>query len=323
MIRRLELKKEIAFSPSTQGSLKVAQYTGIGEYPKAWLLSEEKDYGLPSEQIKKHNEKEIEKWNNSRPIGGKSSDILCFEYDLAFGDISEKIPGDKRYQYLHESISKMYPADKHGNLADEWVSDLKKKNQKYLRELRKALKEGASIRIWYSSAPDELNAFYWLMSFLDKQKYYTKVSAVYIPPNYWLGRSFYRGTGMLEPEHYFGALSLEKDLSEGQIKAYSERWKELQKENSSMRLMVSGNLVSLPEDFLDSFIYTEMSKLPDSFTIAMLVGNVMGEYELMVGDRPLFERVMHIIQNGDLTIIEDWAERPMMTMVRKINERVK
>ena len=73
MIRRLELKKEIAFSPSTQGSLKVAQYTGIGEYPKAWLLSEEKDYGLPSEQIKKHNEKEIEKWNK---VGMKATQLV-------------------------------------------------------------------------------------------------------------------------------------------------------------------------------------------------------------------------------------------------------
>ena len=310
------MKKEITFSPSTQGSLKVAQYTGIGDCPKAWLMSED-EVGLPKEKIEEINRNQIEKWDNSRPIGGKSSDILCFEYDLAFGDISEKIPGDKRYQYLHESINKMYPVDKHGNLADEWVSDLKKKNQKNLKELKKAIKEGASLRIWYSSAPDELNSFYWLMSFLDKQKYYTNVSAVYISPDYWQGKWFCRGTGMIEPGKSYEALSLEKNLSKEQIMAYAKRWGQLQKENAPMRLMVSGNLVSLPEDFLDSFIYREIDKQSETFTIAKLVGDTMGESELMVGDRPLFERVMHIIEKGDLIVTEECKEKPMASHVKK------
>lgn len=311
------MKKEIVFSPSTQGSIKVAQYTGIGEYPKAWLMPKDSGIKLSDELIESHNKEQIEKWNNSRPIGGRSSDILCFEYDLAFGDVSEKIPADKRYQFLYESISKMYPSDKHDNLAEEWVSSIKKKNQKYLKELRKAIKDGAAIRVWYSSAPDEINSFYWLMSFFDKQKYYTNVSAVYIPPDYWQGTCFYRGTGMFGPEKFFDALTLEKNLSETQIKAYSERWSELQKENAPMRLMVSGNLVSLPEDFLDSFIYRAIAKLPDTFKIAKLVGNVMGEYELMVGDRPLFERVLHIIDKGDLILTEEWQKESMSTCVRK------
>ena len=211
----------------------------------------------------------------------------------------------------------MYPVDKHGNLADEWVSDLKKKNQKNLKELKKAIKEGASLRIWYSSAPDELNSFYWLMSFLDKQKYYTNVSAVYISPDYWQGKWFCRGTGMIEPGKSYEALSLEKNLSKEQIMAYAKRWGQLQKENAPMRLMVSGNLVSLPEDFLDSFIYREIDKQSETFTIAKLVGDTMGESELMVGDRPLFERVMHIIEKGDLIVTEECKEKPMASHVKK------
>lgn len=312
------MKKEIVFSSSTQGSLTFAQYAGVGEYPKSWLMSDDKS-GLSKEQIEKLNLDQIEKWNNSRPIGGRSSDIFCFEYDLAFGDISEKIPGDKRYQFLHRSISKMYTSDKHGNLADEWVSDLKKKNQKYLKELRKAIKEGTSFRVWYSSAPDELNSFYWLMSFFDKQKCYSNVSTVYIPPDYWQGRWFCRGTGMIEPGKFYEALSLEKSLSKEQIVAYSERWKQLQRENAQMRLMVSGNLVSLPIDFLDSFIYRAIEKLPETFTIARLVGDTMGESVIMVGDRPLFERVLHIIEKGDLILDGEWQDKPMATRVKKNN----
>jgi len=87
---------------------------------------------------------------------------------------------------------------------------------------------------------------------------------------------------MLGLEMFFEALKFEKKITEKQIKICSERWKELQKENAPMRLMVSGNLVSLPHDFLDSFIRNTIDKLPETFTIARIVGDVMGVYELMV-----------------------------------------
>ena len=311
------MKKEIVFGPSVQGSLKVAQYTGIGDYPKAWLLSDEK-VGLPKDQIEKHNKKEMEKWYNSRPLGGRSSDILCLEYNLAFGDISEKTPSTKRYESIYKMISTMYDPERSEGVAENWVKDLKKKNTKYLKELKTAIKNEEPLRIWYSSSPDEINAFYWIMSFLDAQKYYKNVSAVYIPPDFFPTSCYYRGTGMLGPEMYFDAQKFEKTISEAQIKASSERWNELRKENAPMRLMISGSLVSLPEDFLDSFIYRMLAKMPETFTIAKLVGNLMGEYELMVGDMPLFARVLHIIEKGELELTEEWdGKNPLHTKVRK------
>ncbi len=74
------------------------------------------------------------------PIGVQPSDIICLEYNLAFGDISEKIPSDKRYRYLYKSISTMYPAGIHGSLVKDWIDDLKKRNQRSLTELKTAIK---------------------------------------------------------------------------------------------------------------------------------------------------------------------------------------
>lgn len=37
--------KEIVFSQSVHGSLRVAQFTGIGEYPKNWILDTKDDKG--------------------------------------------------------------------------------------------------------------------------------------------------------------------------------------------------------------------------------------------------------------------------------------
>ncbi|MCR5785827.1 MAG: DUF1835 domain-containing protein, partial [Eubacterium sp.] len=98
------MKKEIVFGPSVGASLRAAQDAGIGK--------------------------------NS--MG--ANDIICLEYNLAFGDISEKIPSDRRYQYLYKSISTMYPAGIAGSLAKEWIDDLKKKNNKYLQEFKIAIK---------------------------------------------------------------------------------------------------------------------------------------------------------------------------------------
>ncbi len=277
------MKKEIVFGSSVGASLRAAQDAGIGE--------------------------------NS--MG--ANDIICLEYNLAFGNISEKIPSDRRYQYLYKSISTMYPAGIAGSLAKDWIDDLKKKNNKYLQEFKIAIKNEEEIRIWYSSVPDEINAFYWLMDFLDSQKYYKNISTVFIPPDYWTGSYYCRGTAMLGPEMYFDALQLEKKITEKQIKICSDRWKELRNENAPMRLMVSGNLVSLPHDFLDSFISNTINRFPETFTIARLVGEVMGVYGIMVGDFPLFERVLCFVKRGELEIVEECKEKPMVTRVKKNN----
>ncbi len=277
------LKKDVVFGPSVQASLNEAKRVGA----------------------------------NKDSIEGQSTNSICLEYNLSFGDISEENPSDKRYWQLFKSISAMYPAEKHGNLANDWVDDLKKRNRKYLDELKAAIKNGDEIRIWYSGVPDEINAFYWLMDFLDREKCYKNISTVFIPPDYWSGSYYCRGTGMLAPEMYAKALMLEKAIYESQIRTCAERWKELRKENAPMRLMVSGNLVSLPEDFLDYFISNTANKLQGTFTIARLVGEVMGVYELMVGDFSLYERVLCLVERGDLEIVEECKEKPMATSVRK------
>ncbi len=309
------MKKEIVFGHSVKGSLTVAQYIGIGDFPKAWIHDDGKDE--ITDGMQKYNEERIDKWYNSRPIGGRSADIICLRYDLSFGDISEKIPSDIRYQYIFKSTCAMYPSEHHDTLVNDLVDNLKKENLKYLNELKEAIKNKNEIRIWYSSAPDDINAFYWLMNFLDSNKYYKNISAVYIPPDNWNGTSYCRGMGMLGPEMYFNALKLEKIIPENQIKACSDRWEELRKENAPMRLMISGNLVSLPDSFLDSFISNSVNTLTNTFTIAQLIGEVMGDYGLMVGDRPLFERVLSFIERDELEIVEECKEKPMFTKVRK------
>ena len=181
----MSMKKEIVFGPSAAGNLKVAQFTGIGKYPKAWREGIYDKNGNLSEVIEEHTKNEIEKWNNSRPIGGCSEDIICFELSLEHGDISEAVPANKRYASIKKMIETMYPKERYGTISEEWIRDVRKNNDEALRELKKAIDSRTQIRIWYSSAPDEINGFYWLMSYLDKLEVYENISAIFY--NYLFG----------------------------------------------------------------------------------------------------------------------------------------
>ncbi len=100
MMLVLSMKKEIVFGPSVQGSLRMAQYTGIGEFPQSLICTIKDENGKVPADIKKLNKENEEKWNRSRPIGGRAEDIICLEMALEYGDISGKIPGKRREQVL-------------------------------------------------------------------------------------------------------------------------------------------------------------------------------------------------------------------------------
>ncbi|WP_026525119.1 MULTISPECIES: DUF3658 domain-containing protein [unclassified Butyrivibrio] len=310
------MKKEIVFGPSVQGSLRMAQITGVGEFPKSMICTIKDDSGKVPDRIKRLNKENEEKWYNSRPIGGNAKDIICLELSLEYGDISGRIPGKKRDQVIYQLISTMYPESRNGNIAKEWVDGIAGNNRKYLKLLKDAISNEEEIRIWYSNSPSEINGFYWLMNYLDKNKYYEKVSAVYLPPNYWTGKYYCNAWGQMPPEKWFDTLSLEKNITKEQIKHCSEKWKDLQKDNLPLRLMVSGSIVSLHEEFLDSIIRDVIKNMSKTFKISRLVGEVMGKTELMLGDLIIFERVNSMIERGEILLAEEWQESAMRTLVK-------
>ena len=310
------MKKEIVFGPSVQGSLRMAQFTGVGSFPKSLVCDIKDKNGKVPDDIQKLNKENEEKWNNSRPIGGNAKDIICLEMLLEYGDISGKIPGKKRNQAIYELISTMYPEQRNGDTAKEWASGIITNNKKYLKLLKDAISNKEEIRVWYSSSPSEINGFYWLMNYLDENKFYEKISAVFLPPDYWTGKYYCYAWGQMPPEKWFETLSLEKVISEDQIKLCSKRWKELQRENRMLRLMVSGNVVGFHEEYLDTIIRDTLKVMPETFKIARLVGEVMGVSGLMLSDLIIFSRVNSMIENEELVLAENWQEHTMSTLVR-------
>ena len=67
-----------------------------------------------------------------------------------------------------------------------------------------------------------------------------------------------------------------------------------------MRGMLNGQLVSLPEDVYDSFIFREIEAEPEVFREAEVIGRVLGKYQLGIGDGWIATRIEGMIRAGML-----------------------
>ena len=205
------------------------------------------------------------------------------------------------------------------------MGNLKEKGYPDLSELKTRLEHGESLRLWYSKkSPEECCGFYWLMAQLkdiETTEIYTVSLPEYfeLPDNCTMSCSDWGG---VEAEHWKPLLEQQNIFPVGQRIFAAMRWRELEQENAPLRAVVNGSLVSVPADFYDHFILRELEKQDGDFMEARLIGNVMGIYQLGIGDELLHQRIEAFIQKGLLEIISPAEEeKPVVRrMVRKIQK---
>ena len=108
----------------------------------------------------------------------------------------------------------------------------------------------------------------------------------------------YTGWGEVEPYRFGEMALLGKKLPTNYLRSLANRWKELQQENATLRAALNGQLVSVPESLYDSFILSELEKQEDEFKEAQLVGQVLGKYQLGIGDGWIALRIEQFIRDG-------------------------
>ena len=103
---------EIVFGESACGSLKIAQTYGKGKYrgSAVSIFMRHEDGSVPSsDEMKKAQlqaqEQERIAWENAIPLGGKSSDVYCFDMVLSVGDISDNGIGEQRKNIFKKMLS--------------------------------------------------------------------------------------------------------------------------------------------------------------------------------------------------------------------------
>ena len=299
---------EIIFSDSACGSLKAAQHFGEGKYQNGCisvLVSHENGNRPTKEEIEAAQREAEERarlaWENAIPLGGNPSDVYGFNLAQSFGDISEDQPGVKRKQAL-ELLFSTYPHD----LGRQAVREILEKVNKNLKTVRERLATGESLRIWYSNQPDEICGLYWFLEQLNQWKVYGPVSVVKLPE--WeideneniVQKSCW---GEVAAEEWHRYVSLQKPIPPLLIQNCAAYWKELQGENAPLRALLNGKLVSAAETLYDDYILREIAAESDEFQEAMVIGRVIGKYQLGIGDSWIAFRIEEMINEGKLEAI--------------------
>lgn len=303
---------ELVFSDSACGSLKMAQHYGEGPFKGCTCVILGREDGAEPEAEewryaqKRAEEAQRREWNQAVPMGGNPQDVYGMHLGLSVGDIAEEEPGEKRRTVL-ETLFCFYPGEEGKQAAGHLLSAAKSN----LAQIRIRMEAGESIRIWYSDQPDELCGFYWILDQLECLRQQTPLGAVYgvkLPVWERIGEDKVRvrnSWGEVSPGEWSGYLSLQERLPEGFCRACADVWRQLRRENGSLRAVLNGRLVSVPDSLYDTFLMRELQTLEGEFSEAEWIGRVLGNYNLGIGDGWLALRIEEKIRAGELEIVRE------------------
>ena len=296
---------EVVFSKSAEGALKVAQHCAdscIGSTVSVFCLTDDSSYPYNEEMAKeqqKAEERLKRRQKEAVSLGGNSRDVFCFVNDLSTGDISGDCLSENRRNYIAAAYS----------LFDEecvYCLAALKETKKSLDELIRRSSTGETIRVWYSDQPYEYCGLCWFLSELKKRMeklpriYRIKLPNLVESENTMMN---FMGWGGVCAEEFYKFLPLQKEVTPIFISAAAFKWSELQEENSPLRAVINGTVQSVPEDFYDSFIRKEIDKMDHEFHEAVLIGNILGKYQLGIGDIWIALRIEKMIESGILVPI--------------------
>ncbi|MBC3900704.1 DUF1835 domain-containing protein [Acetobacterium malicum] len=315
---------DILFSDSACGSLKIAQHYGKEKYPVGCMsiIVSHTDGSKPSKDEIETARKEAEEkkrmaWDNATPLDGKVSDIYGFNLLLSIGDISENQLGIKRKQVL-EHLFSVYPNDQEHQVAKE-IFNLAIEDLKTIRE-RAAT--GETFRVWYSNQPDDMCGLYWFMSQFNQWNVNNgQVVIVKLPE--WESDGY--GNVMqknswaeVAPEEWYQYFAFQKTVSPVFIQCCASHWQALQAENAPLRAVLNGQLVSVSEKLYDDFIRCEIEAEDEKFHEAMIVGRVLGKYQLGICDSWVALRIEEMIRDRKLeTVTGSDKDMPLYHRVLK------
>lgn len=242
-----------------------------------------------------------------------SRDVVCLAFMADCGDISKSLTGKYRQQLIAKLLYQ-----------EQWGADLEMK-----RELKKAAKVYSArlellftfayhhepIRIWYSSAPYSMCGLLWLCS--EMEKYSNEVYTVELPRTVILGDNAvsYRSWGEVTPENLADFLPLQRQLSSAEIRKNAFDWKRLQSENSPLRAVVNGSVISVPANFYDFLIRKYLTNEP--IREAVLIGRILGENPLGIGDWWYAQRIDKLIERDKIEIVFDSDKKYERVLRRK------
>ena len=234
-------------------------------------------------------------------VEGTSEDVVCLGFMLDIGNIKEPIDSPYRKNLIYF----MYAQNQYVK-NPEIDQELKLTGEVYLNELlrlKEYLENGETIRVWYSDTPYSICGFYSLCQIL--QKYKNEIHIVKLP-EYMVRKTSirsYRNWGEVSAEEFAEFLTYESVLTKEEVRMYAQLWTELTEDNSPLRAMINGKVTGVSEDFYDFLIWKRLTRKP--IKEARLIGDILGCFQIGMGDWWFARRIEHFIQQDKIKVIND------------------
>lgn len=212
-----------------------------------------------------------------------SENLVSLDYHLDIGDISADIDSPSRVQVLKKLFNRTDIATQQENL----------------KKVISAAKEGKSIRVWKSNAPFSTCGFAFLCDQL--RTIDCKITVVTLPPYIDSPKDTiisYNHWGEVTPDEFYSFLVSENKFTAIEKEIQSNLWQELRCENSPLRAIVNGRLMSVPENFYDSLVLNNLSDNVSS--IEELIAIVLGKYPIGVSDAWIENRIRQLVKDGTI-----------------------
>ena len=113
------------------------------------------------------------------------------------------------------------------------------------------------------------------------------------------------GWGELAPNEWESYLSYAKTINDSFIHYCASLWSALQLENAPLRAFINNQIVSVPENFYDYFIYKEVNLQSQEFNEGRLIGTILGKYQLGITDIWIANRIEKMISDQYVCIVGD------------------
>lgn len=234
-------------------------------------------------------------------VEGTSEDVVCLGFMLDIGNIKEPIDSPYRKNLIYS----MYAQNQYVK-NPEIDQELKLTGEVYLNELlrlKEYLENGETIRVWYSDTPYSICGFYSLCQIL--QKYKNEIHIVKLP-EYMVRKTSiisYRNWGEVSAEEFAEFLTYESVMTKEEVRMYAQLWTELTEDNSPLRAMINGKVTGVSEDFYDFLIWKRLTRKP--IKEARLIGDILGCFQIGMGDWWFARRIEHFIQQDKIKVIND------------------
>ena len=246
------------------------------------------------------------------PVDYEPNDVVALLGGLNEGPIAGDLMSDARKDFVRGWLCFSPHGDEAGTDAD--VEQYWQASQKDLQTLLTRANAGEPVRIWCDFTPGAQCGLYAAAALLgDAPCEITVIETPELETKDGVTRR--AALGERGPAEMGALLKYERPLSAADRHAMAAHWRKLQQENAPLRAAVNGQLASVPADFYDAAI---LQKAPaGEFMTAQLIGKVLAECNLGIGDQLIYRRIEHMIQTGQLQKIRPGKGPYQDTIQRK------